>query len=214
MGVTELEVDWDATRAFLLKPANPREAVIIKVMLADGVRARERLTRWMYGHSVYPEEHAPPPAAACEWCGELDAPVHTLEFPNLVASNRVVCNFYPEALFCTLCALLRSFAGLPLRSFAYICVLSHSFACFCIRLRLERPHLGTAAIHGGSLPALGSLTRLRCHTRGAWDGRRASFKEVFNFSLLAMGNSSASRTNYPRYRSIVDTCLASVEQLE
>ena len=51
------------------------------------------------------------------------------EFPNLVVSNLVVCNFYVEALFC---ALLRSFAffcglavalfGSHLRSFAFFCM--------------------------------------------------------------------------------------------
>ena len=41
-------------------------------------------------------------------------------------------------------ALLRSFADLRLRSLALICYLSRAFACFCVRPRLERPHLGTA----------------------------------------------------------------------
>ena len=41
------------------------------------------------------------------------------EFPNLVVSNLVVCNFCAEALFC---ALLRSFADLRLRAFALFCV--------------------------------------------------------------------------------------------
>ena len=67
------------------------------------------------------------------------------EFPNLVVSNLVVCNFYAEALFC---ALLRSFADLRLRSFALICALLRTFACFCERLRLERPRLGTPEILG------------------------------------------------------------------
>ena len=73
------------------------------------------------------------------------------EFPNLVVSNLAVCNFCEEALFCTLlrlfalfCALLHSFADLRLHSFALICALLRAFACFCIRLRLERPRLGTA----------------------------------------------------------------------
>ena len=41
-------------------------------------------------------------------------------------------------------ALLRSFADLRLRSFAVICALLRAFACFCVRLHLERPPLGTA----------------------------------------------------------------------
>ena len=52
------------------------------------------------------------------------------EFPALVVSNLVVCNFYAEALFCT---LWPPFALLRLRSFALI---------FYVRLRLERPRLG------------------------------------------------------------------------
>ena len=70
------------------------------------------------------------------------------EFPNMFVSNLVVCNFCAEELFCSLlhpfCALLRSFADLRLRSFALICVILRSFACFCVRPRLERPRLGTA----------------------------------------------------------------------
>ena len=41
-------------------------------------------------------------------------------------------------------ALLRSFADLRFHSFADICALLRSFACFCVRPRLERPRLGTA----------------------------------------------------------------------
>ena len=41
-------------------------------------------------------------------------------------------------------SLLCSFANLRLHSFALICVLLRAFACFCIRLRLERPGLGTS----------------------------------------------------------------------
>ena len=65
------------------------------------------------------------------------------EFPNLVVSNLVVCIFYVEALFAPFCALLRSFADSRLRTFAVICALLRAFVCFCIRLRLERPRLGT-----------------------------------------------------------------------
>ena len=43
-------------------------------------------------------------------------------------------NFYASVLFCALCALLRSFTDLRLRS----------FVLFRIRPRLERPRLGTA----------------------------------------------------------------------
>ena len=53
------------------------------------------------------------------------------EFPNLVVSNLVVCNFCAEALFCTL-----------LRPFALFCRLA--FVLFCVRPRLERPRLGAA----------------------------------------------------------------------
>ena len=59
------------------------------------------------------------------------------EFPNLVASNLVVCIF---------CALLRPFALFCLRSFVLICALLRAFACFCVRPRLERPRLGTSLI--------------------------------------------------------------------
>ena len=60
---------------------------------------------------------------------------HSWEFPNLVVSNMVVCIFAP------FCSLLRSFADLRLRSLALIYTLLRSFACFCERLRLERPRL-------------------------------------------------------------------------
>ena len=63
------------------------------------------------------------------------------EFPYLVVLNLVVCNFYAEALFC---AHLHPFADLRLSSFADICALLRTSACFCIRPRLERPRLGTA----------------------------------------------------------------------
>ena len=67
------------------------------------------------------------------------------EFPNLVVSNLVVCNFYVEAHFC---ALLRPFALLcallRLRSFAFACAHLRSLACFCVRPRLGRRRLGTA----------------------------------------------------------------------
>ena len=75
------------------------------------------------------------------------------EFPNMVVSNLALLHSF--ALFCTLfgsfvdlrlCSFadLRfcSFADLCLRSFALICALLRSFACFCVRLRLERPRLG------------------------------------------------------------------------
>ena len=39
--------------------------------------------------------------------------------------------------------LLCDTSGLP---FALFCALLHSFACFCVRPRLERPNLGTAEI--------------------------------------------------------------------
>ena len=38
----------------------------------------------------------------------------------------------------------RSFADSRLRSFALVCALLRSFACFRVRLHLERPRLGTA----------------------------------------------------------------------
>ena len=69
----------------------------------------------------------------------------TWEFPNLVVLNLVVCNFYAEALFCTLLRPLALFCvHLRLRSFALICALLRAFACFCVRPRLEWPRLGTA----------------------------------------------------------------------
>ena len=44
------------------------------------------------------------------------------EFPNLVASNLVACNFYAESLFCSLsCGL----------AFALFCTHLRPFACFC-----------------------------------------------------------------------------------
>ena len=43
------------------------------------------------------------------------------EFPNLVASNLVVCNCYVEALFCALLHPFALFADLRLLSFALIC---------------------------------------------------------------------------------------------
>ena len=46
------------------------------------------------------------------------------EFPNLVVSNLVVCNFYAEALFCA-----------HLRSFALICAHLRSFARICVFVR-------------------------------------------------------------------------------
>ena len=63
------------------------------------------------------------------------------EFPNLVVSNLVVCNFYAEALFCALLRPFALFCGLAL---ALFCPHLRSFACFCVRPRLERPRLGTA----------------------------------------------------------------------
>ena len=58
-----------------------------------------------------------------------------LGVPNPVASNLVVCKFfYAEALFC---ALLRFFALFRGLLFVLICALSHAFACFCERPRLE-----------------------------------------------------------------------------
>ena len=67
------------------------------------------------------------------------------EFPNLVVSDLVVCNFYAEALFCALlhsfalffcvcCALLQTCVCALLCSFELPCV---HFACFCVRPRLE-----------------------------------------------------------------------------
>ena len=84
------------------------------------------------------------------------------EFPSLVVSNLVVCNFYAETLclrsFAPFCPLLRTcicrMICTLLRSFALFCALLRAFACFCVRLRLERPHLGTSdpeAIYEGGL---------------------------------------------------------------
>ena len=50
------------------------------------------------------------------------------EFPNLVVSNLVVCNFHVEAPFCTLLRVCVSF-----------CAHLYRFASFCVRLRLEWP---------------------------------------------------------------------------
>ena len=65
---------------------------------------------------------------------------YSWEFPNLVVSNLAVCNFHAEALFCTLLRPFALFCGLashaPLRS----------FACFCVRPRLERLRLGISDI--------------------------------------------------------------------
>ena len=68
--------------------------------------------------------------------------------------KRGCLQFYAEALFCALCALLHSFglfcallhsfADLRLRSFPLICALLLAFACFCVQLCLERLRLGTA----------------------------------------------------------------------
>ena len=62
-----------------------------------------------------------------------ESSVGMLGVPKPGCFNLVVCNFYTEALFCTLLrpALLRSFADLRLRSFALICALLRAFACFC-----------------------------------------------------------------------------------
>ena len=61
------------------------------------------------------------------------------EFPNLVVSNLVVCNFDAEALFCSLlhplcsfCALLRSFA--PFCGFDLVLLCGH-FRSFGVSLR-------------------------------------------------------------------------------
>ena len=52
---------------------------------------------------------------------------NVFQFPNLVASNLVICNVFGETLFC---ALLRSFADLFfLRSFALIRALLSLSAC-------------------------------------------------------------------------------------
>ena len=64
-----------------------------------------------------------------------NVPVVGSSQPNLVVSNLGVCNFYEEALFCALCALLRplrSFADLCLRCFALICALLRVSASKCV----------------------------------------------------------------------------------
>ena len=69
------------------------------------------------------------------------------ELPSLVVSNLAVCNFYAlSRSFVPFCALLRSFADLRLLSSALICALLRAFVCFCVRLRLERPRLGTTEL--------------------------------------------------------------------
>ena len=55
------------------------------------------------------------------------------EFPSLVVSNLVVCNFYAEFVFAPFCAVLRTCA----------CAFLRLFACF-LRLTLQRPRLGTS----------------------------------------------------------------------
>ena len=57
------------------------------------------------------------------------------EFPNLVISNLIACEFYAEVLFALFCALLRSFADLHLNSFVLISALLCAFASFLERLR-------------------------------------------------------------------------------
>ena len=47
-------------------------------------------------------------------------------------------------------ALLCSFALSRLRSFALMCVILRTFACFCVRRRLEQPRLGTAEYNSKS----------------------------------------------------------------
>ena len=57
----------------------------------------------------------------------------------MVVSILVVCNF---TLFCAFLRLLRS-----LRSFAPFCALLRSFACFCVRPRLEPPQQCANWVH-------------------------------------------------------------------
>ena len=54
------------------------------------------------------------------------------EFPNLVVSNLVVCNFYVEALFLAHLHPFALFCGL---AFALFCVHLRSFALICVLLR-------------------------------------------------------------------------------
>ena len=73
--------------------------------------------------------------------------------------------FYAEALFCALlvpfCTHVGSFVDLRLRSFALICALLRAFACFCVRPRLERPHLRTAELFQGA-EKIGAATAEVC----------------------------------------------------
>ena len=75
---------------------------------------------WLWGNQWFLPDPSPEPS-----------PKRPREFPNPVVSKKLVCNLNAEALFC---ALLRT----------CVCALLRPFACFCVRLRLERPRLGTA----------------------------------------------------------------------
>ena len=69
------------------------------------------------------------------------------EFPTWLFQTWLFAILRGSALlrsFAPFYALLRSFADLRLHSFAHICALLRAFTCFCVRLRLERPRLGTA----------------------------------------------------------------------
>ena len=66
-------------------------------------------------------------------------PSPNLGVPNLVVSNlQVVCDFYPEALFCSVLhpfALVRALRLLCTRLYVFL----RLFAYFCVQPRLERP---------------------------------------------------------------------------
>ena len=101
-------------------------------------------------------------------------------FPNLVVSNLVVCNFCAEAFFsCPFaffcCISFCSFALFCALAFALFCALLRPvalfcthFASFCVRPRLERPRLGTPergpfsyqGVSIGGVPHIGPLAGL------------------------------------------------------
>ena len=97
----------------------------------------------------------------------------------------------PSASFKKFCALLGSFADLRLRSFADICALLRSFACFCEGPRLEQPRLGTPEYSGRCLKGyfgeclfvcLGVI--LNSFVFCSWSmGPQAAFPKVYLWSL-------------------------------
>ena len=89
------------------------------------------------------------------------------EFPNLVVSNLVVYNFYAEVLFCT--SLAPSFANLAVICTHLRSLNLRSFACFCVRPRLERPRLGNCTKNPTATRNRNRRNRFCCNQNRNWN---------------------------------------------